>query len=46
MMAGLLNVECDATRKALTEAERPNCTIKLGATDEEHLRYSMQALEV
>jgi len=45
-MAELLNVECDATRKALTEAGRPNCTIKLGAIDEEHLGYLMQALEV
>jgi len=46
MMAGLLNVECDATRKALTEAGRPNCTIKIGTVDEEHLGYLMQALEV
>jgi glucose-6-phosphate isomerase len=45
-VAELLNVECDATRKALTEAGRPNCTIKLGATNEEHLGYLMQALEV
>jgi glucose-6-phosphate isomerase len=45
-MAGLLNVECDATRKALTEAERPNCTIRLGRVDEEHLGYLFQALEV
>jgi glucose-6-phosphate isomerase len=44
-MAELLNVECDATRKALTKAGRPNCTIKLGAIDEEHLGYLMQALE-
>jgi glucose-6-phosphate isomerase len=45
-MAELLNVECDATRKALTEAGRPNCTIKIGTVDEEHLGYLMQALEV
>ena len=45
-MAGLLNVECDATRKALTEAGRPNSTIKLGAVDEENLGYLFQALEV
>jgi glucose-6-phosphate isomerase len=45
-MAGLLNVECDATRKALTEAGRPNCTIRLGRVDEEHLGYLLQALEV
>jgi glucose-6-phosphate isomerase len=45
-MAGLLNVECDATRKALTEAGRPNCTIRLGRVDEEHLGYLFQALEV
>ncbi len=45
-MAGLLNVECDATRKALLEAGRPNATIKLAAMDEEHLGYLMQALEV
>ncbi len=45
-VAELLNVECDATRRALTEAGRPNCTIKLGTIDEEHLGYLMQALEV
>src|SRR5918997_1640575 len=45
-MAGLLNVECDATRKALTEAGRPNCTIRLRRVDEEHLGYFFQALEV
>jgi glucose-6-phosphate isomerase len=45
-MAGLLNVECDATRKALLEAGRPNATIKLATIDEEHLGYLMQALEV
>ena len=45
-MAELLNVECDATRKALTEAGRPNCTIALRALDEEHLGYLMQALEI
>ncbi len=45
-MAGLLNVECDATRKALTEAGRPNCTIRLGRVDEEHLGYFFQALEI
>src|SRR5919112_1141918 len=32
-MAELLNVECDATRRALTEAGHPNSTIKLGALD-------------
>lgn len=45
-MAELLNVECDATQKALAEAGRPNCAIKLGTIDEEHLGYLMQALEV
>ncbi len=45
-MAELLNVECDATRKALTEVGRPNATIKLGAVSEENLGYLMQALEV
>jgi glucose-6-phosphate isomerase len=45
-MAELLNVECDATRKALTEAGRPNSTIKLGAVNETNLGYLLQALEV
>ncbi|WP_166397912.1 glucose-6-phosphate isomerase [Rubrobacter marinus] len=45
-MGELLNVECDATRKALTEAGRPNSTIKLGAINEENLGYLFQALEV
>jgi glucose-6-phosphate isomerase len=45
-MAELLNVECDATRKALTEAGRPNATIRLGAVNEENLGYLFQALEV
>ena len=45
-MAELLNVECDATRKALTEAGRPNSTIMLGAVNEENLGYLLQALEV
>ncbi len=45
-MAELLNVECDATRRALAEAGRPNATIKLGAVSEENLGYLMQALEV
>ncbi len=45
-MAELLNVECDATRKALTEAGRPNSTIRIGAIDEEHLGYLFQALEI
>jgi glucose-6-phosphate isomerase len=45
-MAELLNVECDATRRALTEAGRPNSSIRLGAIDEEHLGYLFQALEV
>jgi len=44
-MGELLNVECDATRRALTEAGRPNCTIRLGAIDEENLGYLFQALE-
>jgi glucose-6-phosphate isomerase len=42
----LLNVECDATRRALTEAGRPNATIRLGSLSEENLGYLMQALEV
>ena len=45
-MAELLSVECDATRKALTEAGHPNSTIKLGAVNEENLGYLLQALEV
>jgi glucose-6-phosphate isomerase len=45
-MAELLNVECDATRRALTEARRPNATIKLGVVSEENLGYVLQALEV
>ena len=45
-MAELLNVECDATREALTEAGRPNSTIKLGAVNEENLGYLFQALEI
>jgi len=45
-MAELLNVECDATRRALTEAGRPNCTIRLGELNEENLGYLFQALEV
>ncbi len=45
-MAELLNVECDATRKALTEAGRPNSTIRLGTVSEENLGYLFQALEV
>ncbi|MEW6638545.1 MAG: glucose-6-phosphate isomerase [Actinomycetota bacterium] len=42
----LLNVECDATRKALTEAGRPNSTIRLGEISEENVGYLLQALEV
>jgi glucose-6-phosphate isomerase len=45
-MAELLNVECDATRRALAEAGRPNSTIKLGSISEENLGYVLQALEV
>jgi len=45
-MAELLGVECDATRRALTEAGHPNSTIKLGAANEENLGYVLQALEV
>jgi glucose-6-phosphate isomerase len=45
-MAELLNVECDATRRALAEAGRPNATISLGAVSEETLGYLLQALEV
>ena len=45
-MAELLDVECDATRRALTEAGHPNSTIKLRATNEENLGYVFQALEV
>jgi glucose-6-phosphate isomerase len=45
-MAELLNVECDATRRALTEAGHPNSTIKLSATNAENLGYVFQALEV
>jgi glucose-6-phosphate isomerase len=45
-MAELLNVECDATRRALAEAGRPNSTIALSAVSEENLGYVMQALEI
>ena len=45
-MGELLNVECDATRRALTEAGRPNSTIRMQRIDEEHLGYVFQALEV
>lgn len=45
-LAELLNVECDATRKALTEAGRPNSTIKLDALDERSLGYLIYALEI
>ena len=45
-MAELLNVECDATRRALTEAGRPNSTIRLGEISEENLGYLFMALEV
>jgi glucose-6-phosphate isomerase len=45
-MVELLNVECDATRRALAEAGRPNSTIKLGSISEENLGYVLQALEV
>ena len=45
-MAELLNVECDATRRALTEAGRPNATIRLGEISEENLGYLFVVLEV
>src|SRR5215216_2618517 len=45
-MTELLRVECDATRRALAEAGRPNSTIKLGAISEVNLGYVLQALEV
>jgi glucose-6-phosphate isomerase len=45
-MAELLGVECDATRRTLTEAGHPNSTIRLGAVNEENLGYLLQALEV
>ena len=45
-MAELLNVECDATQKALTEAGRPNCNITLGEISAENIGYLFQALEV
>ena len=45
-MGELLGVECDATRRALTEAGHPNSTIKLASLDEENLGYVLQALEV
>jgi glucose-6-phosphate isomerase len=45
-LRGLLNVECDATRRALTEAGRPNATVRLGTLDERNLGYLLQALEV
>jgi glucose-6-phosphate isomerase len=45
-MTELLSVECDATRRSLAEAKRPNSTIKLGTVSEENLGYVFQALEV
>ena len=45
-MGELLNVECDATRRALTEAGRPNSTMKIQRINEEHLGYVFQALKV
>jgi glucose-6-phosphate isomerase len=45
-MAELLNVECDATRRALAEAGRPNSTISLRTVSEENLGYVLQALEI
>jgi glucose-6-phosphate isomerase len=45
-MAELLNVECDATRRALAEAGRPNSTIRLETVSEENLGYIFQALEI
>ena len=42
----LLNIECDATRKALADAGRPNCSIRLSTIDEDHLGYLIYALEV
>ena len=45
-MAELLNVECDATQKALTEAGRPNCNITLAEVSAENIGYLFQALEV
>jgi len=45
-MAELLGIECDATRRALTEAGHPNSSIKLAAANEENLGYVLQALEV
>jgi len=45
-MAELLGIECDATRRALTEAGHPNSSIMLAAANEENLGYVLQALEV
>ncbi|MBA2443332.1 MAG: glucose-6-phosphate isomerase [Rubrobacter sp.] len=45
-LRGLLNVECDATRRALTEAGRPNATVRVGTLNERNLGYLLQALEV
>jgi glucose-6-phosphate isomerase len=45
-MAELLNVECEATQKALTEAGRPNCSITLSEVSAENIGYLFQALEV
>lgn len=45
-MAELLNVECDATQKALTEAGKPNCNITLDNVSAENIGYLFQALEV
>ncbi|MGF1473501.1 MAG: glucose-6-phosphate isomerase [Rubrobacteraceae bacterium] len=45
-MAELLNVECDATQKALAEAGRPNCNITMGEISAENIGYLFQALEI
>jgi glucose-6-phosphate isomerase len=45
-MAELLRVECDATRRALAEAGRPNSSIRLRTMSEENLGYVLQALEI
>lgn len=45
-MAELLNVECDATQKALADAGRPNSLIKLAEISAENIGYLFQALEI
>jgi glucose-6-phosphate isomerase len=44
-LAKLLDAERRATAAALTEQQRPNCTVTLGKVDEEHLGAFLQMME-